>query len=490
MHAMSVMTQCGGRTRFFASLAITLLAQFAGCAIRPMGEDDERARAEEAGRTLMEEAALPDLSGDPEPDVYLRYALLSNAELQSRYWEWRSAIEQVPQSSSFPNAAVPFSYMFSSENVKAWDRTTLGITNDPMTNIPFPSKVAAAGEIALEAARAAGLRFEAAKFQLQGRVLATYVDLALLGETIRIGAEGVALMRQIVAQTSARVQNGSAGQQELLRAQTDLDLAQNTLATQRAQAAGLIAKMNALLGRSPDAPVALPSAMPKPRLLSVEDAELIRLGSERSPELSALARDVAGRVRSVDLAQQGDLPDFSLSFNLLGTVTQTLGGMIILPTRLAAIQGAVDQARANLNAAELARRQYAYDLAASFVLNLAVLRNDERQITLFEGTVVPRSEQTVSIALTSYAANRTGFLEILDAQRTLLDARLTLSQVKAEREKALAAIETWSALDVETLTPGRMAVRGTMPTQRSGGPTGGRGGMSGPPPTGSAVMGR
>jgi hypothetical protein len=39
----------------------------------------------------------------------------------------------------------------------------------------------------------------------------------------------------------------------------------------------------------------------------------------------------------------------------------------------------------------------------------------------------------------------------------LLNARLVAAQLRIEREKALAAIETWSAVDVEALPGARMA---------------------------------
>ena len=98
-----------------------------GCAVRPAGESDERDRSRQAGREYEERVEPPPLPAQPTTDDYLRVAFLSNAELQSRYWEWRSAIEQIPQVSSFPNVAIPFSVLFNSENMKAWDRTTLAV---------------------------------------------------------------------------------------------------------------------------------------------------------------------------------------------------------------------------------------------------------------------------------------------------------------------------------------------------------------------------
>jgi hypothetical protein len=442
------------------ALLISAAALLAGCALRPAGEVEERTRIEEAGKPYVEQVEVPPLPENPGPDDYLHYAFLSNADLQARYWAWRAAIEGVPQSSSWPNVAIPFSVMVSPAKMKLWDRTTLGLANDPMTNIPYPTKLATAGRQALEEARAAGLRFEEAKFLLQGRVLSAYYDLALLGESLRIQQENVALLGMLVRLAAVRVQTGAASQQDLLKAQTELDLARNDVANLQSQVAPTQARMNALLGRPPDAPVPLPAALPAPRPLLVADAEIIRIGSERSPELSALAREVAGREEALNLARQAYLPDFGLMLSITGSVSKMVGGMLILPTRLEAIRAGIEQAQAALRATTAARTQYERDLAASFVLNLYVLRNDERQVSLFEQTIIPRAKEAVQIAQTAYAAGRLTFADLIDAQRTLLAARLVAAQLRTEREKALAAIETWSTVDVETMQPGRISVWG------------------------------
>lgn len=450
---------------------------FAGCALRPAGEDEERDRASKEGAAYEARPAPPEISGTSGPEDYLAHAFLANAALETRYWEWRGALERIPQDSSFPNVAVSFGYMFSPESMKTWDRTTLGVSNDPMTNIPFPTKLATAGRAALENARAAGERFREAKFLLQKDVLWTYYDLALLGETLRIQTETLSLLRQVVSQAEIRVRTGAASQPDLLRAQTEVDLAENELRTLESRAKSLSARMNALLGRPADAPVPLPPALPPSRPLPVPDAELLRAGAERSPELAALERNIKGREEALSQARQAYIPDFGLSASLTGSISKNIGAMAVLPLRLEAIRGGIEEARANLRATEAARVQYGRDLAASFVLNLTVLRNDERQIDLEEKIILPRARQTVELSQTSYAGGKLGFLDLLDAQRTLLELRLTIAALKIEREKALTAIETWSAVDVEVMAGGRMPLRAVrMP---SGAPVAGRPGGSG-----------
>jgi outer membrane protein, heavy metal efflux system len=437
----------------FGVPAVAVLSLLAGCAMRPAGEDAERRRAADAGRLFPDTVVIPPLPENPALADYLRVAFLLNADLHARYWEWRAAIERVPQDSSFPNVALPFSVMFNNQNMKLWDRTTVGLSNDPMSNIPFPTKLSTAGRQALDVARAAGLRFEAAKFGLQDKVVSAYDDLALLAESLRIQQQNVDLLRLMARLAANRARTGAGGQEELLKAQTALDLAVNDLENLKSQVAPDTAKLNALIGRPAADPLPLPDKLPALRPLPVADADLIRLGSERSPELQALAREVAGKEQALSLAKQAYIPDFGLSASITGSIAQTLGGMLVLPTRLQAIRGGIEEARANLKAASAARAQYERDLAASFVLNLYVVRNDERQIKLFDETIIPRARQTIELAQTSYSTGKIPFAEVVEAERELLNARLVTAQLRVERDKALAAIESWSAMDAAAMKP-------------------------------------
>ena len=446
-----------------ALLALTL----AGCAMRPAGEAGERARLKEAGRAYTEPVNLPELPEHPELDDYLQYALLNNAGLRAQYWQWRALIERVPQVSSWPRLMLSMDVMFTRENMRLWDRTTLGIANDNNMPIQSPTKLKSRGRIALSDAQAAGERFQTAKFLLQQQLENAYYDLALLAETLRIQGENVTLLEMISEQTASRVRSGTTSQADLLGSLTNLDLARNELQNMQSQAPPLAARLNAILGRTAQAPVPLPQRLPEPRPLPAEDDALIAMAAERSPELAALAREVAGRKEALSLARQQWIPDLNLAGSLTGDISQMIGAMLMLPTNIESIRGGIAQARASIQSAEAAREQYGRDLAASFVLNLYVLRNDERQVELFEKVIIPRAEQTVSVAAASYANDRVTFVNLLDAQRTLLDARLAAAQLRIEREKALAAIETWSAVDVQA-----------MPRTRMSAPAGGMGGAA------------
>ncbi len=425
------------------------LVLLGACTIHPEGEDEERARAEEAGRAYG--AELPKLSESPTWQETLRYAFLANGELEQKYWEWRAALEMIPQEGTpKTTAAISFGAMFEN-GATSWDRQTIGLSNDPMANIPWPGKLSTAGRRALEMARAAGFRFERAKFELQAKALAAYYDLALQAELLRLQEANVSLLETIAELADARSRAGAVPQQDLLKARTAHDLARNQRDRLQAELPGKRAMLNALMNREPDVKVEAPR-LPEPRRVAYSDPELIQLTADRNPELLALAREIRAREESVWLAQQEYIPDFGLSAaTSLDGMVQNLMAMITAPIlRYQAIQGMIEQARAEGKAVTAMRRQASSDLKARVLSSLYLLRNAERQAALFRDTIVPRAEQVVERTRAAYTAGQVPLVELLDSQRMLLEVRTMYSQIRMEREKLVAEVESLAAVDIET----------------------------------------
>lgn len=426
------------------------LLLLSACAIHPEGEDAERDRAAAYGSAYarsLDERELPVLGAGATAADYVRHALLANGELEQRYYEWVAALERIPQEASPPGTlALSFSHMLDG-GASAWDRTTLALQTDPMENLPLPSKLETAGRRALEEARAAGLRFDEMRYELQRRVLVACAELALLDEVAGIAEENAALIELLAAVAEPRARGGLAPQQDLVKLQRELDLARNELRNLRAGAPGLQAELNALLGREPQAPVT--AVWPLQRALEGTDEQLLARIAQRNPRLLGLDHELAGGEQGLELARQEYLPDFALSAGIVGSVSQFVGGMLTLPfLRREAIEGGIAQARAELAAIAALRRQAGLDLAARAVLELYLLRNLDRQLELYAGSLLPRTEQLVDLSRAAYTAGQVPLVELLESQRMLLEVRRVAAQLRAERVKALAELEALSASDL------------------------------------------
>jgi outer membrane protein TolC len=432
-------------------LSLTVLG---GCVLAPDGTKEEKSRVQEAGKPFepeIDQRQLPELSDSPSWRDVLQRAFLANGDLEAAYFEWKAAVHRIDMAGTWPNSNVQlgFQYMFSGDQIKGWDRTTVTAGFDPSVNLSLPNKVAVGAKAAYDAAQAAGFRFRAAKFDIQKRVLSGYLDLALAQEMIRIRHDNVELLRLVSQSAENRVQAGGP-QQDLLKAQIEFRMSENQLANLESEARVMRAMLNGMLARDPQTSLNTPS-LPEPRPVPVDDDRLIAAGVDQNPELSALARQVEGRRDALELAELAYLPDINPFGGFTGSVSQFLGATVMLPTTIPMIRGQIDESRAMLRSTQSMARQARKDRAASFVANLFAMRNAQRQAELFEQRILPVAQQALDSSRQAYASGTIGFVELIDAQRTLLDVRLMIAEARTEREKRLAELEALAGVDVETL---------------------------------------
>ncbi len=438
-----------------AGLSLAIIMGLSGCVLAPEGAKDEQARLEKASAPFERPVEARDLPVLPRPASWrdvLHRTFLANGELEAAYFRWKADVIQIDQAAAWPNSRISlgYSYMFSPQNMKAWDRTTLSAGFNSAMALQLPIKPQTAGKVALEAASEAGDKFLAAKFELQRNVLAAYLDVALAEEKARIQRDEVNLLQLSTRSAEARVQVGGP-LQDMLKAKTDWELAKNNLLNIEAEIRSAKARLNGMLGREAQAPLVLPPALPPPRPILADDAQLIAVAVDRNPELAALARQVAGRKDAIDLASLGYLPDFNPSGAITGNISQAVGTMVMLPTTLPQIHAAIENAGAMARSSQAVLRQTAKDRAASFVANLYLLRNAERQASFYRRAVIPLVRQMLASSQQAYAAGQLPFSELIDSIRTYDSIRVMVAEARIEREKRLAELEALAGVDVETL---------------------------------------
>ena len=434
------------------TLVLVVGSLVGGCVLAPREAKTERSALRTAAAPYsqpFEKRQLPDLPERPQWRDVLRRALLASGELEAAYFEWAAAVARIDQAGGYPNTALSleFEQMIDGGSTLGSD-TTVTIGPDPMQSLAFPPKVYQAGKVATDDARAAGKRFQAKKLDVQRQVLSAWVDYALLAERLRIQQQNLALLKLINDTAVARVQAG-AQQQDLLRAEVEYRRAENELQGMEAEQPQMRAMLNAMLGRAPDAALAPPDQLPAPREITADDARLLALAADNNPELADLALQTKGRRDALDLAHLQLIPDFNPFAGFTGDVSQFVGLGLSIPTFQPAMYGMIKEARADLRRMQAMYRQAKWDRAARVVAALYSIRNSERQAVLFEQSIVPAAGRIVDNTRQAYAAGTGTFLDLVEAQRTLLEVRLTAVEARAAREKSLADLEALIGHEVE-----------------------------------------
>jgi outer membrane protein, heavy metal efflux system len=100
----------------------------------------------------------------------------------------------------------------------------------------------------------------------------------------------------------------------------------------------------------------------------------------------------------------------------------------------AAIAGARDQEGASKARLSDERLTLTVDVA----MKSYMYRESTRLLKLLENSLVPKAKQSLEVARSGYSAGTTNFINLIDAERTLLEFRLAEVEARIKRELALA----------------------------------------------------
>ena len=282
------------------------------------------------------------------------------------------------------------------------------------------------------AARAESESYGSQRADKTNKVLAeareAYYDYALLWKTERVYAENMELLKKFSRIAEARYAVNQGAQSDAIKAQVELSKALNMLITVQQEKETAQARLNTLRNKPPEAPLAEPEeAALKPAPSDYKALEAAALAG--NPSLKAMAAKVKAAEQKLSLAKAEYAPDFMLSWRrrgsddpaMNGTYDVSLGLTVPLWFSRTAAMGREAKAERDMAAAEYeaARNTLLLELKEATVK----LNYYARLSELYSGTVLPQAEQSVKAAEAGYQAGKTDFLDLVDANRTLLETK-------------------------------------------------------------------
>jgi len=324
--------------------------------------------------------------------------------------------------------------------------------------IPFPTKFWLRNKVA----RAEIGSFES-NFRLQTQVIAAqtsqqYDSLLVARKHRDVLIEGRRLSADFLKRTQARYNAGTAAKLDVIKAQVGVAQAENDLIANERGVANARAALNRLLGRVLGAPIeaadslTIPDAPP-----DLEQLEAIAMA--RRPELRALQSEQAGARASLKLAQQYLIPDIDFSITRsrpYGEQAEYETGIGIgLPIFFWQHQrGEVAEARSRTNELQAQYRDVAAQVGEDLRNAYATASTSLRQAIYLRDQLVPSAREAYRIASTSYSLGGSSALEVIDAQRTLLDAQTQYAAALAAANDAIADLERATGAPLSTVTRG------------------------------------
>lgn len=293
-----------------------------------------------------------------------------------------------------------------------------------------------------------------AALNLETLVAQAALELALADEALVIQSNQIAWLEGMAVNAREKAKDPQATSVEPLRIEGEVAQERQRWDSAARRRVSLMRQLNTLLGRSLDeawTPLALPTAAELPSL----PAGLSRL-PVANPMLLALTGSTRAAQAGVEVSRQERKPVFSVgaesSVYSGGRFIETLVGakMTIPWGNRSVYQANIDRARQQQAAAEREFDALERRLRGEAIAAHTEAENSARQAATFTIDVLPRLEKAAQASEGAWVSSKATLLEVLEARRALLNARLEQRRFIAAQR---AALEVFRSIVPPTTQP-------------------------------------
>uniref|UniRef100_UPI00402BEC16 TolC family protein n=1 Tax=Methylomonas sp. PHL2-19 TaxID=3438878 RepID=UPI00402BEC16 len=372
----------------------------------------------------------------------LALALTQNPELSAFSWESRAQEAATLQAGLFPNPTFNANAAnFGNQVIKGFDGDV--VTLELSQLIELGGKRTARMEAASLTKQLADWDYETKRADVLTQVTQAFIDVLAAQQRLALTKQTHELANQTTVTTSARVQAGKVSpveetkakiarasvQIELMRAQKELEAARKRLAAGWGSTAP---RFEAVSGNLEN--IQVPTSL---------DSLAQRLS--KNPDLARWATEITQRQALITMEKSKAVPD----------VTATVGASkYLMPNDYALVvgfsvplpvfdrnQGRIQEAEHRLTKAEEELRSTEVRIATALNTAYQALDTAHSEIITLQQDILPGAQSAYDAACEGYRLGKFGFLDVLDAQRTLFSAKNQYLLALAEYHKSVANVE-------------------------------------------------
>lgn len=273
------------------------------------------------------------------------------------------------------------------------------------------------------------------------------LEVALMDEMLAIETNQLAWIESMAANARERLKDPRANASEPLRLESELAQERQRIdATQRERARSA-RQLSILLGRD-DAEAWPRLRLPDSAAITPALAEELARLQEVNPMLRGLLGSSEMARSEVEVARRERSPAFSVGVDSSvysgGDYRQTtFGAKMTLPWFNNSVYRAnADRARQQQAAAEREVEALTRRLRGEAVAAHTEAETSARQVKTFAEEVIPRTEKAVEATQNAWITSQASILEVLDARRSLLNARLEERRAVAAHQAALEKLRS------------------------------------------------
>lgn len=417
------------------------------------GKETRRQEDEDSG---SQTPPLPDSQPSPagQPvEFFVQQALAAHPSIRAARQRVAAELDRIPQVTALPDPQLINTFWPLENNAT---QTAAGRVANQMSlqqGVPFPDKLRTKGAIVSREAQMAQAEVERIERQITESVRLAYYEVWYATRATQIIEETRDLVDDLTRVAEARYRAGGT-QQDVLRAQLEIDRLADQLVQLRRQKEVSQADLAALLQQ----PVSLMAEATEE--IGVADApmqleSLIAQAEQCNPNLRGLAAEIQRDREKQKLACLQQYPDFMVGLNwgiisdnhnVISPVANGNDNLSIsfgttLPIWREKIDAGVREANRRTSSTQQRLEAERYEIYGRLRRLLAQADSLVEQTDIYKNRLVPRTEDTLKLAIADYRGERTDFFTLVETYRELLMFETQLARIHATLAGTIAQID-------------------------------------------------
>jgi len=427
------------KTAITAIMLILGICAAAGAQVEPPASDITGPKAEESTEAEVAAAAQLTLA-----DV-LAEVRTKNPDLQAAKAVSLAYKNRIKQAYILKDPVIEFERMYTPSGKSFFNdagERNISISQE----IDNPYKLLLRRDLAKDERAFYSTLYEAKEREITSKVKSFFYEYYMASRAELIYNETVDLLRGFSKIAETKYSVGNASQSDAIKAQVELSRTLNMLVTVRQEKETAKAMLNALMDRDTLSPLPEPQEL-EPSQPGADYKKLREVAFLSNPGLKAYSLKVSQAGRRLTLSKAEYLPDFMLLYrkrkatgqDMNNTYDVSLG--LTIPLWFSKQRAMVKEADAEKEMAGAEYRAARNELASDLREADIKARSSLRLVELYRGSVIPQAEEALKIAQSGYQAEKADFMDLLDAQRTLLDFRMDYYRYVVDYQTWLARVE-------------------------------------------------
>jgi len=368
--------------------------------------------------------------------------LKANPQMEVVQAAWEASTARATPQSAW--ADPQFRYTMAPVTIGSND-TSYGQRIELSQQIAWPGKLRLRGEVADHQAHAQYENIAAVQLTLATMAKTLFADWYYIHQAIKINKINQALFEEFRHSAVTRYSAGLVSNQDALRADVERALLKHQAIVLQREQQTILARMNTLLNRSPDASIPPPDSISANAQLPELKPLAIKALQSR-PELKVISANINASKTQMELAELGYYPDFNISagYNSLWDNEDkrfTIGVGINIPLDQSKRKAAEKEAQAMVRQANWRKTELEAKIREELQISYVRVQESLHVLKLYREQLTPLADENLTASIADYQAGKCDFLTLISSEKNRMQTQLQTEQALADVYRRFAELE-------------------------------------------------